>query len=136
MIAIQHISFTCKDKAVSETFYTRHFGFRRARVLNEGTPDEFVILRLGGACIELFQGSPDAGQAPEALPVGFKHLAFEVPDLDVKIAELNADGVETDDIMDCSGVVPDMRVCFFRDPDGNSLEIMENYCDDPAVTQL
>jgi len=130
MNAIQHIALNCGNKETQERFYTKHFGFRRSRVFNAGTPEEFIMLRLGDACLELFSSNSDAkaGKAQEQ-PVGFKHLAFEVPDLDAAIAELQADGIKTEDAIDCSGVVEGLRVCFFNDPDGNRLELMQGYKD-------
>lgn len=130
MKTVQHIAFKCRDLKAQERFYSRHFGFRRARVFNAGTPDEFIMLRLGSTCIELFSaGAGAAGQAGGAQPVGFQHLAFEVPDIKKAISELNADGIKTDPIVDCSSIAPGMSVCFFRDPDGNVLELMQGYRD-------
>lgn len=113
-----------------EKFYSRHFGFRRVRVFNAGQPNEFVMLRLGAMCIELFPASnplPEAKGGEQA--VGFKHLALEVADLDQAVAELKADGIATDPIRDCSWVTPGMRVCFFNDPEGNRLELVQGYKD-------
>ena len=132
MNAAHHIAFNCQDRAAQERFYTKLLGFRRARVFNAGTLDEFVMLRLGGTCLELFQakGIPASARASEQ-PVGFKHLAFEVADIEAKVAEVKAAGIETQDIIDCSSVVPGLRICFFRDPEGNLLELMEGWSDDP-----
>jgi len=130
MMVIQHFAMNCVDRHRQEAFYTKHFGFKRARVFNPGTDDEFVMLRLGGFCIEMFD-NPEAGEARGGeQTVGFKHLAFEVGNIDEKVAELQAAGVETDPIIDCNAICEGMRVCFFRDPDGNILEIMENYRDE------
>ena len=130
MIVVQHMAFNCRNLAASERFYTKHFGGRRARVFNAGTPNEFVMLRVGSVCVELFQaGNETKAQTGREQPVGFKHLAFEVPDLDAAVAALQADGIATDKIIDCSAVVPGMRVCFFNDPDGNRLELMQGYKD-------
>ena len=85
------------------------------------------MLRLGATCIELFSASQSA-EAGEQV-VGFKHLAFEVPDIEIAIGRLRADGIETDAIIDCSGIVPGLRVCFFNDPDGNRIELMQRYED-------
>ena len=130
MKTVQHIAFNCRDLRVQEQFYTKHFGFRRARVFNEGTPGEFIMLRLGTTCLELL--SVQAGsefQLGGTQPVGFKHLAFEVDDLDAAVAALQADGIETDQIKDCSSIVEGMHVCFFNDPDGNRLELTQGYQD-------
>ncbi len=130
MMVIQHFAMNCIDRHRQEALYTKHFGFKRARVFNRDTDGEFVMLRLGGFCLELFD-NPDAGEARGGeQAVGFKHLAFEVGNIDQKVAELNAAGVETDAIIDCDAVCRGMRVCFFKDPDGNILEIMEGYQDE------
>ena len=111
-----------------EQFYTRHFGFRRSRVFNADTPDEFIMLRLGSTCLELFSANQCASAGEQC--VGFKHLAFEVPDLEIAVAHLQDDGIETDAIIDCSATVPGLRVCFFNDPEGNRIELMQGYEDE------
>ena len=82
------------------------------------------------SCSPPASGAP-AGQAQggEQL-VGFKHLAFDVPKLELVIAALRADGIEVDPIIDMGHVVPGFRIVFFRDPEGNILELMEGYQDE------
>jgi len=128
---IQHIALNCRDHKAQEQFYTRHFNFRRSRVFNAGQPDEFVMLRLGDTCLELFTARPEhRNQAAGPQPVGFSHLAFEVPDLDAAVAKLRADNIKTEEIIDCSWVTPGLRICFFHDPDGNRIELMQGYKDE------
>jgi len=130
MNAIQHIALNCRDIKAQEQFYTKHFGFRRSRVFNADTPNEFIMLRLGSTCLELFSAKNDEGDhMGEEQLVGFKHLAFEVPDLENAIAKLQSDGIQTDEIIDCASVVEGLRICFFNDPDGNRLELMQGYKD-------
>ncbi len=132
MSSIQHIAFNCLDRKKQEEFLTRFFGFRRVRVFNAGRPDEFVMLRLGDSCIELF--SAPAGAAPVAAsPTGFQHLAFEVYDIDAKVQELREAGYATQDIIDCSDAAPGLRVCFFKDADGNTIELMQNWTDEASL---
>ena len=129
MSFVHHIAFNCRDKNAQEAFYVKHFGFRRVRIFNEGLPKEFVMLRLGTTCLELFQAmSDDAPQAGEQ-PVGFKHFAFEVDDFDAKVTELRDAGVDIDDIRDVSKYIEGLRVCFLRDPEGNIVELIEGYTD-------
>ena len=127
--AVHHIAFTCHDRVKQEEFYTRVLGFRRARVFNPGMPDEFVMLRLGETCIELFSG---ATGRPAENTSGVRHLAFVAANLDEALERLRAAGVEAGPIIDCSGISPGMRVCFFKDPEGNDLEYMENWADETA----
>ena len=132
MAGVQHIAFNCRDRAAQEAFYAKHFGFRRARVFNAGTDGEFVMLRSGPTCLELFSAAAGKARGGEQA-VGFKHVALEVSDLPAAVASLNADGIETEPVIDCSGIVPGWRVCFFNDPEGNRLELIEGYQDDPAL---
>ena len=131
---VQHIALNCRDRLGQEEFYTKHFGFRRARVFEAGKPGEFVMLRLGDTCMELFQAGADAAEASGGeQPVGFKHMCFEVPDLQAKVDELAAAGFEMGRIIDCDHQSPGLAVCFFKDPEGNVLELMQNWQDDPDV---
>jgi len=127
---VQHVAFNCKDKAAQERFYRKHFGFRRARVFNAGTPEEFVMLRMGDTCMELFPARAAAEARGGEQKVGFKHLCFEVRDIAAKAAELKADGMETGPIIDCGHQVPGLKVCFLSDPEGNVVELMEGWQDE------
>lgn len=131
MAELQHIAFNCFDLKRQESFYTKHFGFRRSRVFNAGTPEEFVMLRLGAMCLELFSAPGVAGNVcgGEQI-VGFKHLAFEVSDLEAAISRLQADGIETGEVINCSNIVEGLRICFFNDPEGNRVELMQGYKDE------
>ncbi|HMP76290.1 MAG TPA: VOC family protein [Kiritimatiellia bacterium] len=130
MNSVHHIAFNCRDRAAQEAFYTRHFGFQRARVFNADTPDEFVMLRLGATCLELFQAKPDAAaHRGSEQAVGFKHLPFEVPDIEAAVRGLTADGIHVDKIIDCGALLPGLKVCFFNDPEGNRLELMQGWRD-------
>jgi glyoxylase I family protein len=141
MPAVQHIAFVCRNRLALERFYTKHFGFERARVFNAGEPDEFVMTRLGSVCLELFQASPQAIAFAAKTPrvdVGFKHLAFEVPKLEPVIKSLKRDGVDVGEVFDCSDVSPGLRAAFFHDPEGNQVEVLENWADDddpPALKE-
>ncbi len=128
MPAVQHIALNCQDRLATENFYTRHFGFRRARVFNRGADNEFALLRLGSTCLELFTAGQSATGGEQT--VGFKHLAFEVDDIDAAVAALRRDGIVPESVIDCARHLPGMRVCFFNDPDGNRLELMEGYRDE------
>ncbi len=132
MSAFTHIAFRCRDSFAQEAFYTKHFGFKRCRTFNRGEPGEFFLLKLGDMRLELFPPDPD--QKSEAAkggeqPVGFRHVAFEVPKLEPVLEGLRADGIEPDPIR-VVAAVPGMRIVFFRDPEGNIIELMEGYRDE------
>ncbi len=86
------------------------------------------MLRLGAMCLELF--GTESRQAGGEQPVGFKHLAFEVPKLETVIDGLRAEGVQVDKVSELAALAPGFRICFFKDPDGNILEVMEAWQDE------
>ena len=71
---IHHLAFNCRDREAQERFYTRHFGFRRSRVFNEGTPREFVMLRLGATCLELFGTEAGTASGTGGEQIGRAHV--------------------------------------------------------------
>jgi hypothetical protein len=46
---------------------------------------------------------------------------------------MRAAGREPGDIIDCSEIVPGMRVCFLTDPEGNIIELMEGWQDQEGL---
>ena len=60
-----HMGVVCQDMAATERFYTRHFGFTRARVVPLGDGDQIVFLKSGPLYLELFRATqPDPAPAP------------------------------------------------------------------------
>lgn len=130
--ALNHVALNCRNLAAQEAFYTKHFGFKRSRTFNRGKPKEFFMLKLGSIRLELFPTDPakTADLKGGEQPVGFKHLAFDVPKLEPVIEALKADGIEPDPIIELSQMFPGFRIVFFRDPEDNILELMEGYRDE------
>lgn len=130
MPLIHHIGFNCRDRIAQEKFYTRHFGFKRARVFNRGKENEFVMLRLGTTCLELFGAASDSQGGEQ--PIGFKHLAFEVTDIDALRDRLLAEGIKpiSPEVLNKDDIIPGLRLFFFRDPEGNILELMQGWKDE------
>ena len=129
---INHLAFSCRNLAAQEAFYTKHFGFKRSRTFNAGKPDEFFMLKLGSIRLELFKANsatPADAKGGEQ-PIGFKHLALDVPKLEPVLEGLKADGITPDPIIELAQMWPGFRIVFFRDPEGNILELMEGYQDE------
>ncbi|MBW0001405.1 MAG: VOC family protein [Verrucomicrobia bacterium] len=129
---INHIALNCRNLAAQEAFFCKHFGFERSRTFKAGQPDEFIMLKLGSVRLEMFPTDPakTGGVNGGEQAIGFRHLAFDVPDLDSAIAALRADGIEPDAIINQDHVVPGFRIVFFRDREGNILELMQGYRDE------
>ena len=112
---------------------TRHFGFRRARVVGSGD-GEVVFLKADGFYLELFvatEGSPvpPAGGAGPGYP-GWRHLAFKVDDVDRTLAAMGDDARITAGPMSFDEFIPGWRTVWVADPGGNIIEISQGYIDD------
>ena len=132
-LKFSHVGLTCKDPIAVEKFYVKHFGFKRARVYAPG-PDQVVIIRSGNLEFEIFKAKEES-----SLPVpkesgydfpGWRHLCFQVDDLDVKLKEMGDDARLTLGPLDMSGFIPGMRVCWIADPEGNIIELNQGYQDE------
>jgi glyoxylase I family protein len=128
-----HVGMVCRDPATTERFYTRHFGFRRARVVPLGEGDQIVFLKAGPLYLELFKATQDSpapaatGPGPEY--PGWRHLAFKVDDVDAKLAEMGDDARITAGPMGFDAFIAGWRTVWVADPDGNIVEISQGFVD-------
>ena len=128
-----HIAVVCKDPLAVERFYTKHFGFTRSRVYAPGE-GQVVMIRAGDFSMEIFSATQDApappvgGAGPEY--PGWRHIAFLVPDLDAKLAEMGDEAKITLGPLDMSNFIPGMRVAWVADPEGNIIELNQGYRDE------
>ncbi len=122
---LHHVAIICSDYSVSKHFYTEILGLK---VLQEVYRVERASFKLdlsvnGVYQIELFSfpDPPDRLSHPEGK--GLRHLAFEVDDLSVSVAELIKNGITTEDIRIDEHSLK--RFVFFSDPDGLPIELYE-----------
>ncbi|MCX5785508.1 MAG: VOC family protein [Elusimicrobia bacterium] len=131
--AFSHIGLTCADPERVEKFYTRYFGFKRARVYAPG-PGQVVMIKSGNFYLELFKAAekspvpPAKGAGPDY--PGWKHICFLVADLDAKLKELGNAVKITKGPVDMGGLIPGMKVCWVADPEGNIVELNQGYVDE------
>jgi methylmalonyl-CoA epimerase len=125
-IRFDHVAITVQDMDRAVAFYRDLLGLEvlGQLFLEDGTI-KLVFLRSGGGCVELFeyrdQDAATAVGVPDTVG-GFKHLALQTDDVDGVAARLKAAGVAfTLEPLDAVGGV---RLAFFRDPDGNLLELV------------
>jgi glyoxylase I family protein len=132
MMVFSHIALSCKDPIATEKFYTKHFGFERARVIPLGE-DQLVFIKSGDVYLELFATKDERpGPAPENDGygyVGMRHIAFQVDDVDAKIAEMGADARITLGPLSFDDFIPGWRTVWLSDPEGNIVEISQGYTD-------
>ncbi|HXA14500.1 MAG TPA: VOC family protein [Opitutaceae bacterium] len=130
-----HTGLTCRNLAATEQFYTKHFGFRRARVLDLGEGKQIVFLKNENTYLELFQGD---GHDPAGVPAndghgfpGFRHLAFEVENVDAFAKTLGTDLKVNLGPLRFDSFIPGWAAVWVRDPDDRVVEICQSYCDEP-----
>ncbi|MDQ4075801.1 MAG: VOC family protein [Chloroflexota bacterium] len=131
-VRFSHVALNCSDPVVTERFYSKHFGFERARVIPlDG--QQIVFIKLGNVYLELFQAEGES-PAPQAEADGahypsVRHLAFQVDDVDAKLAEMGDDAKVTLGPLSFDSFIPGWRTVWLSDPDGNIVEISQGYVD-------
>ncbi len=131
--AYSHVDLNCHDPAATERFYTQYFGFARARVLLAGDT-QIVFLKSGAVYLELFPsegaGAERPGEGDGPHDAGFRHLAFQVDDVDAQLAAMGTEADITLGPLDFGDFIPGWRTVWLRDPDGRIVEVSQGYTDE------
>ena len=132
VLTFSHVAIACKDPLATERFYSKYFGFKRARAILTGI-DQIVFIKSGGTYLELFRAKeqapiPPAGQDGPWYP-GWRHIAFQVDNVDAKLAEMGEDARITLGPLDFDAFIPGWRTAWVADPNGNIVEISQGYVD-------
>lgn len=140
-LAFHHVALTCNDPLAIERYYTKHFGFERARVAPLGGGKQIVFLRSGVFYLELFQSeqpSPVPSPAPSWPQYpggdgphyhGVRHLAFKVDDVDAQLARMGAEAVITLGPLSFDAFIPGWKAVWLADPEGNIVEVGQGFVD-------
>jgi glyoxylase I family protein len=130
-----HVAVNVTNLAAFERFYTRYFGFSRGRTIALGEGKELVFLKdPHGFYFEIFPAEGNlpvpaaAGDGPHY--PGYRHLAFSVPDVDAKVAEMGEEAVLTLGPMGFDAFIPGWKTVWMKDPEGNIIEITQGYQDE------
>jgi glyoxylase I family protein len=132
-----HVALNCRDLAATEAFYTRVFGFERARTIDLGS-SAIVFLRLGAVRLELFaaEGETARGEADGPHAAGLvRHLALQTDDVDAFVAKLGDAAEITLGPLAFDDFIPGWKTVWLRDPDGVIVEVSQGYADDPTLTR-
>lgn len=120
MLRLSHIGLKVKDMDKSVGFYQE---LLQCESLKTYEADNFkaVLLKCRGNTIELIE-NPQAVTGDKTDGV-IEHLAFKVDDIEEEIRRLKAKGVEC--ISQNIENFGDIKLFFFRGPDGEMLEFLE-----------
>lgn len=141
---IHHVALVVDDFDLMLDFYQRVIGAKETTRLGWEAPnpavDEIIsvpgssadirILRVGNAYLELFKFHAPAGRPVEpdnsAADHGFRHIAFDVTDIDAEYERLLGEGVTFNSPptqVELDG--HPLRATYFTDPEGNIVEFQE-----------
>ncbi|MGL5925687.1 VOC family protein [Chroococcidiopsis sp.] len=141
-LTFSQIAITCKDPLVTELFYTKNFGFKRARVAKLPDGDQIVFIKMADSefYLELFRAKEEF---PLASPIndgpqypGLRHLAFKVDNVDAKLAEIGNDAKITLGPLNFDDYIPGWRTVWIADPDGRIVEISQGFVDEDNPLSL
>lgn len=122
---IHHIAIICSNYEISKAFYVEKLGLEIIQEVYRAERQSYKLdLALNGKyIIELFSfpHPPQRPTRPES--TGLRHLAFQVDDIEVCIAELRAKGIVTEPIR--LDEFTNKRFTFFSDPDDLPIELYE-----------
>lgn len=132
-LVFHHMAIACNDPIAVEKWYTKHFGFTRARVIPlDG--EQIVFIKCGSAYLEIFQAKENQPY-PEHEKDGpwwteWRHIAFKVDDVEAKLKEMGADANITLGPLDFGAFIPNWKTVWISDPEGNIVEITQGYVDE------
>jgi len=115
--ATHHIAVLTQNMDAMTQFYTETLGFP---ITKRWDDVNIIFIDIGSTTIELIGSeSAPAANSPAG---GIDHLALHVASVDEAYAELVSKNVR---IRSEPRDFKDVRICFFFDPDGNVLELVE-----------
>ncbi|MBI4821762.1 MAG: VOC family protein [Deltaproteobacteria bacterium] len=129
-----HVAINCKNMQTIIDFYDKYFGFKVTRRIQLGADKEIVFVKNDhGVYFELFKEEQKAPFAPFVADgptwAGLRHIAFQVDNLDAKLAELKGVAPVTLGPMAFDDFIKGWKTAWVSDPEGNIIEISEGYHD-------
>jgi glyoxylase I family protein len=134
-----HMAVVADDPLALERWYTKHFGFQRARVVELGN-DQIVFIKRNDIYLEIFNATENSpcpiphGAGPEY--ANWRHLAFKVDDVDAKLAEMGDEAKITLGPVSFNDFIPGWYTAWVADPAGNIVEITQGYVDQESPPPL
>lgn len=120
---VAHIAVVTTDVEQAAAFYTEVLGFKETLRLETTHSGTIVFVSANGTQLELFGGGQPKEPGEGEGKVGYPHVALLVDDVEAEYERLKSLGVEFD--MPPTEAESGIRLAFFRDPDGNRIEIIK-----------
>jgi len=125
ILGVEHVAIMTTDIERAQKFYTEVLGFQQVSRYESPEVGTMINLELNGTRIELFGGgTPREAPSEEDKVVGLVHLALGTDDVDEECARLKGLGVPFE-VEPTTSRFSGNRLAFFRDPDGNRLELVK-----------
>lgn len=119
-LGTHHVALCTPNFAALRQFYAETLGLP---VVGGFPGRNIIFINAGTAVIELIERQEPLELARQ----GWAHFAFHVADCDATYAELNALGVPFHNLpRNFPEDKPTVRIAFFKDPDGNELELVQS----------
>ncbi len=132
---VSQLAITCKDQSVTEDWYVKNFGFKRARVAKLPDGNEIIFIKMADSSfyLELFKSDsespcPDSINDGHTFP-GFRHLAFKVNNVDEKLKSISNPEITLGPV-DFDAWIVGWRTVWIKDPDGRIIEISQGFTDE------
>ena len=127
-----HMAISAQDPITTEKFYTKYFGFVRARVVPLGD-QQIVFIKLGEIYLEIFQAQEESPVSPSDRDgpqyPAWRHFAFQVDNIATKLAQMGNDAKITLGPLNFDDYIPGWQSVWIADPDGRILEISQGFVD-------
>jgi glyoxylase I family protein len=129
-----HVSLNCRDPIAIEGFYTQHFGFKRARVVQLPDNRQIVFLKGPNVYFELFPSQGERPASPDMsgeglLYPGVRSISFMVDSVDAQLAAMGDAALITFGPLDFRDFIPGWRSVWLADPEGNVIQVTQGFVD-------
>ena len=130
-LTFDHVALTVADLEKALDYYQGVLGFPLLGQLefNDERGFRIAVLQFGNSKLELFAFSrPTIYHTwnPDETVLGLKHIGILVENVDAVLAQLREHDVRI--IYPPNDAHGGVRTCFFADPDGNALELIDGTC--------
>ena len=117
-----HFAAKTTDIERSAQFYRDVLGMREKMRLSFDDGSYLIMLALGETSVELFGGAKPKDPNEDRGEVGYVHLALTVDDVDAEYERIKGLGYS---FYIEPKTFENLRVAFFRDPDGIPIELLQ-----------